>query len=107
MAEKSSPPDASDDRPYPLTIALEGNIGCGKSSVLDRLEESGISVLREPLQEWRDVEGTGENLLARLYESPEEFQYPFQTYAMLTMLEDRLRAARDTPVLVTERSLYR
>lgn len=26
---------------------------------------------------------------------------------MLTMLEDRLGAARDTPVLVTERSLYR
>lgn len=57
MAEKNSQPDAPADRPYPITIALEGNIGCGKSSVLDRLEESGISVLREPLQEWRDVEG--------------------------------------------------
>lgn len=48
----------------PLVIAVEGNIGSGKSTFLSYCEtKSYIEVYPEPLDKWRNVKG--DNLLVR------------------------------------------
>lgn len=48
-----------------LVVSLEGNIGCGKSSVLKRLAEEPFRfpVVPEPVEEWWP-------LLQRFYDDP-------------------------------------
>lgn len=50
----------------PLTVAVEGNIGCGKSTFLDYCrEKSGVVVYPEPVGEWQNVNGF--NLLVSIF----------------------------------------
>lgn len=58
IAEISS---SNDDR-RPLIVAVEGNIGCGKSTFLNFCgEKPGIEVCPEPIGKWTNVDGV--NLL--------------------------------------------
>jgi len=88
------------------TICIEGNIGCGKTTLLDFFRtvfqaggEPDVSVLAEPVERWRNVEG--ENLFHYLYKDPTRYSLAFQTYVQLTMI--KLHAKR--PRLM-ERSIY-
>lgn len=88
------------------TICIEGNIGCGKTTLLDffrkRYQAAGEpdpGVFMEPVERWRDV--GGENLFHYLYKDPARYSLAFQTYVQLTMI--KLHTKR--PKLM-ERSIY-
>lgn len=95
------------------SICVEGNIGCGKTTLLDyfrnymqqrdkgdaSVTQSAPSVIAEPVERWRNVEG--ENLFHYLYKDPTRYSLAFQTYVQLTMT--KLHAKR--PQLM-ERSIY-
>lgn len=88
------------------TICIEGNIGCGKTTLLDffraRYKASGEpdpGVFMEPVERWRNVDG--ENLFHYLYKDPARHSLAFQTYVQLTMI--KLHQKR--PKLM-ERSIY-
>lgn len=88
------------------TICIEGNIGCGKTTLLDffraRYKASGEpdpGVLMEPVECWRNVEG--ENLFHYLYKDPARHSLAFQTYVQLTMI----KLHKKKPKLM-ERSIY-
>ena len=75
---------------FPKTISVEGNIGAGKSTFIDFIQElDDIKVAKEPLHEWQNV--GGQNLLNRMYKFPKENTFLFQVLALLTMVRDHLR----------------
>lgn len=61
-----------------MKIAIEGNIGCGKSSILARLiTELRIPVFLEPVNEWSDW-------LKLFYQDKQRWGMQFNTHVLLT-----------------------
>ncbi len=84
-------------------LAVEGNIGVGKTTFLRLLgERLGASVVYEPHQRWQMV--GSENLLDRFYHDPHRWAYAFQLYVITTRLEEQHRQSANGLVLY-ERSL--
>jgi len=89
----------------PFTVLVEGNIGCGKTTFLQHFSQFGhVDVLKEPVDRWRDV--NGHNLLQLMYEDPERWAMPFQSYVQLTMLDHHLQNTEGKPVKLMERSIF-
>jgi deoxyadenosine/deoxycytidine kinase len=103
----------------PIIISIEGNIGSGKSTILEKLQQhysatdypNRILFLTEPLGIWEQVKDsqTGENILEKFYADPEKYSFPFQVMAFSTRLALVRDAIRDytgnVSVIVIERSL--
>jgi len=90
----------------PFTIAIEGNIGAGKTTFLEKLKQKApadITALAEPLDKWRNVEG--HNLLDLMYQDPSRWAMTFQSYAQLTALQSHTQIV-PTPIKVMERSIH-
>lgn len=86
---------------------VEGNIGCGKTTLLDKLgENNNCEVIREPVNLWIDIKGSdGKNLLQEFYEQPERYSYLFQTMVFKTRLES-LDHVQTKPFRFSERSIW-
>lgn len=88
-------------------IALEGNIGAGKSTVGERLRGSGLfDFLEEPLPLWR--EGFTANLLQRMYADMARWAFTFQIMAFVTRVKtwQEILSRTDHPRVVLERSVF-
>ena len=103
-------------RPY--IVSIEGNIGSGKTTLIQRLEErygslSGFNekkcvFLREPLDVWNSVRDSEENILQKYYREPEKYALPFQIMAYITFhqrLVDAINDADENTVIICERSM--
>ncbi len=90
----------------PYTIVVEGNIGSGKTTFLEKFLDrpSVVEVLPEPVDKWRSVHG--HNLLDMMYGDPKRWSFLFQNYVQLTVLQQHSRVT-DKPVKIMERSLLR
>jgi len=89
----------------PFTVAVEGNIGSGKSTFLEHFEQysSQVELLPEPVESWRNL--GGHNLLQQMYEEPGRWSFLFQTYAQLTMVKNHTMKT-NCSVKLMERSIY-
>ncbi|UJR35276.1 hypothetical protein I4U23_028040 [Adineta vaga] len=68
------------------TIAIEGNIGSGKSTVLNYLSKSSLfDIVAEPIETWTNFKGN--NLLAMLYNDPHRWGFTFQTNVQMSLLK--------------------
>lgn len=86
------------------TIFIEGNIGAGKSTLIDFLKkQSFIKTHPEPVAKWQNVNGF--NLLNLLYEDPKKYSFLFQSYAMLTMMERHATDVDKNKINIMERSI--
>ena len=103
-------------KPARVKLAVEGNIGAGKSTFLDVLCDGTlelqdiIEIVPEPVEEWQKVE-TGEhapvNLLDQFYKDPKRYAYAFQHYVLLTrMQKDRNARSSNKPLQILERSIF-
>lgn len=98
----------------PIIISIEGNIGSGKSTILDKLEKeiglgSQVAFLREPVDIWEKIKDgkTGENILQKFYADQEKYAFPFQVMAYASRLS-MIRSVFENSgvnVIVCERSL--
>jgi deoxyadenosine/deoxycytidine kinase len=77
----------------PIIISIEGNIGSGKTTIIENLEkhlqhDKTILFLREPLDVWESVKDsmTGENILQKFYADPDKYAFPFQVMAYASRL---------------------
>lgn len=87
-----------------FTIMVEGNIGTGKSTLLNFLSKSEyIECFQEPVHEWENLNGY--NLLAMTYEDPENYSFAFQSYVMLTMMNILNAKTKNNKIKVMERSI--
>ena len=88
-------------------FVLEGNIGAGKSTFLKVINTFlNAQVVYEPHEKWQNV--AGDNLLDRFYADTQRWAYTFQTYAFITRILEREKAARRNaqPFQILERSVY-
>lgn len=90
----------------PITITVEGNIGCGKTTFLNYLaeREKNVFLLAEPVAQWRNLQG--HNLLKMMYNDPKKWGFTFQTFVQLTMLQMHEFNDTDRPFKLMERSLH-
>ena len=79
----------------PLLIAVEGNIGAGKTTVLKELESRGHRVFYENLESWKP-------LLDLFYETPERWSFALQVAILQDMHVGGLKAR----VLENERLVF-
>ena len=71
-------PQVAEKVPGTFTIAIEGNIGAGKSTLINYFKQfDEVQVHAEPLDKWQNV--NGENLLAKLYEDPKRWTFQVWT----------------------------
>lgn len=98
----------------PVIISVEGNIGSGKSTILEKLEEfmrdnNRIVFLKEPVDIWESIkDNTGENILQKFYKNQHEYAFPFQVMAYasrLSMIRNTIKNRNDVDIIVCERSL--
>ena len=92
---------------------IEGNIGCGKSTLIQRLkqEEQHYEVIDEPVEVWKSITDTdtegqegGENVLGLFYKDPHRYAYLFQSIVFKTRMM-ALEVPQVKPVRFSERSI--
>lgn len=87
-----------------FTVSVEGNIGCGKTTLLSYFEPfSTVEAIKEPINKWTNVHG--HNALELLYKDPKRWSFSFNNYALLTRLQMHEHVPA-TPVKMLERSIY-
>jgi deoxyadenosine/deoxycytidine kinase len=100
----------------PLIISIEGNIGVGKTSLLQKMEtlctskNYNIDCLYEPVKEWENVcdPVSKDSVLTQFYKEPAKYAFPFQIMAYSTQVQQLLQAVTKPilpKIVVTERSL--
>ena len=86
----------------PLMISLEGNIGAGKTTILEYLATlNNITILNEPIDQWCNFNNN--NLFKKMYNN-EITSMSFQSYVQTTRF-NLLNKTINTPILIVERSL--
>ena len=99
---------------HPILISIEGNIGTGKSTLLEYLKihfNSNITIgyLEEPVNEWNKIKDkTGHTILEKYYNDQTKYGFAFQMMAYISRLSI-LKAAlneRKYDIIITERSLF-
>uniref|UniRef100_S4RFC4 deoxyguanosine kinase n=1 Tax=Petromyzon marinus TaxID=7757 RepID=S4RFC4_PETMA len=104
-------------------ISVEGNIACGKSTLVKVLQKlrPNWHVVPEPLEKWQNVvpplpppppapglwQDVGGNLLQMLYSDASRWAYTFQTLSAMGRIRAQLSVPPSAqPVQVLERSIY-
>lgn len=85
---------------------IEGNIGCGKSTVVHALsEDPRIETIQEPVDIWESIrDDNGKSLLDMYYQDPKRFSYLFQTITFKTRMQS-LDFEQQKDIRVSERSI--
>ncbi|XP_063950962.1 thymidine kinase 2, mitochondrial-like [Lytechinus pictus] len=88
-----------------MTICIEGNIGSGKTLLLDNFssQTGDVQVIPEPVDAWRNAKG--HNMLGLLYKDPSRWSFAFQSYVQLTMLASH-QVPHIHPIKMMERSIF-
>lgn len=99
----------------PIIIAIEGNIGSGKSTILEKLQDfmkdnNRIVFLKEPVDIWESIKdtNTGENILQKFYKDQDKYAFPFQVMAYasrLSMIRNTIKNSTEIDIIICERSL--
>ena len=93
-----------------MYITISGNIGTGKTTVLNRLESlldhNSFDFITEPVEKWRSVKDeTGKNALDYFYTDPKKYAFNFQILCFITRLNQIQGVAQNNKHIISERSL--
>lgn len=96
-----------------MLISIEGNIGSGKSTIIDYLKtikdmNHHIVFVDEPVDEWLTIKSGEKNALELFYEDQDKNSFWFQILAYITRLRNLLETQEKYPnkIIITERSIY-
>lgn len=74
-----------------IVISIEGNIGVGKSSLLNELKKEyahSADFIMEPVEEWISIKNHDDkNILELFYEDKKRWSYTFQNIAYITRMK--------------------
>ena len=99
----------------PMLFTIEGNIGVGKSTLINTLRETPeingrkIVFLEEPVSIWETIKDeTGVNIITLFYADQETYAFTFQMMAYISRLATLKEAIAEHPdsIIITERSVY-
>ena len=100
-----------------LILSVEGNIGVGKSTMLNRIKKflgntingRKIIFLQEPVDKWQSIKGKdGEDILTKFYSDQEKYAFPFQMMAYISRQAMLMDAVENNPgsVIISERCIH-
>lgn len=95
-----------------LIVSIDGNIGSGKSTIINNLKNifvnEDIIFLEEPINEWNKISDGKKTILEKYYEDSEKYAYCFQMMTFITryVIIDEIIKKNPKSIIVTERSLY-
>jgi deoxyadenosine/deoxycytidine kinase len=83
----------------PKICCIDGNIGAGKSTILNHLKENGYVIFEEDLSNWG-------SLLSLFYEDPKRWMCTFQIKILISMNNqyERMRTYKGAQYVFVERS---
>ncbi|VDI00220.1 thymidine kinase [Mytilus galloprovincialis] len=88
-----------------FTVAVEGNIGSGKSTFLQYFKNfPEVDLIPEPVSKWKDVNGF--NTLEMMYKDASRWSLAFQSYVQLTMAEGHRKDLKDKEYLQSLHDLH-
>lgn len=92
-------------------ISVEGNIGAGKSTLIESLKKSFPSVVfvDEPVEEWAEItDSNGVTILEKYYGDQKRYAFTFQMMAFITRVRRLRDAIKKNPgaTIITERSVF-
>lgn len=98
----------------PFVYSIEGNIGTGKSTFLQKLKEhykddDNVCFLDEPTQLWDTIKDkNGITILEKYYENQERYAFAFQMMAFISRLSGLKDALNNDKysIIIMERSLF-
>lgn len=82
-----------DDIIRPRLVSIEGNIGAGKSTLIEKLKEKYMDderflFIEEPVQMWEQIcDKGGNNMIQKYYANPTRYAFTFQIMAFQTRLQ--------------------
>ena len=83
---------------------IEGNVGTGKSTFLQKLKDLGLDVIFEPVDIWTSIKNdNGKTLLEEFYNDQKRYAYTFQSIAFRTRVQNIENSKVNT---VIERSIF-
>lgn len=100
----------------PIIISIEGNIGSGKSTLINNMKSKfkDIIFLDEPVNEWIKItDENNNNILYNFYNDKNRWAYTFQNFAFITRAKllynaiknNKTRSYEKRKVIITERSV--
>jgi deoxyadenosine/deoxycytidine kinase len=99
----------------PFLISLEGNIGSGKTTILNHLKSNlrvagsrRIAYVEEPLDQWQSITNKENvSMLELFYKDPKKYAFSFQMMAYISRLANLQDAIKKYPnhIIFMERSL--
>ena len=105
MAERESDYTTLEEIKTPMLILYEGNIACGKSTMMQKYaNQPNIELMCEPLELWENFHGI--NLLELRYKSRERHEFVFEVLAYISRFEQMNEIYENNSVRMLERSLY-
>ena len=101
---------------FPLIINIEGNIGTGKSTILQKLKDvleihhkNSVLFLKEPVDKWDTIKDSNDTtILIHFYQDSTKYAFPFQIMACCTRIANLKSAIDNNPqckVIICERSI--
>ena len=100
----------------PTIISIEGNIGTGKSTFIDKLQDYfqrinndlKIGFIPEPVNIWNSVtDDAGVTILEKYYDNQYKYAFPFQMMAYISRLSIMREALKqDYDFIIMERSMF-
>lgn len=97
-----------------VIVSIEGNIGSGKSTIIEFLKNSNPDndlyiFLPEPVNEWEEIKDKNNNsILKEFYKDQKKYSFSFQMMAYISRLDILRKAINNNPnkIIITERSLF-
>jgi deoxyadenosine/deoxycytidine kinase len=97
-------------------FSIEGNIGSGKSTLVNVLKDyfstnehpNEVIFLDEPVHEWQSItDSKGESILSKFYGNQEKYAFSFQMMAYISRIANLRSAIKENPnaIIITERSV--
>ena len=94
-------------------ISLEGNIGSGKSTILQIMQQKyqnnpNVIFVDEPVSEWNLIKDGNKSILELFYEDQAKYSFAFQIMAYITRLRKLLQVLENNSnkIIICERSIY-
>ena len=95
----------------PTIISIEGNIGTGKSTLVQMLKDtyknySNVIFLQEPVDMWNTIkDNDGETILSKFYADQEKYAFSFQMMAYISRISLLKKAIKSNPgkIIISER----
>ena len=95
------------ERKTPHIVYIEGNISCGKTTVIELLRQQGYNVFEEPIDDWHQYTENGKNMLELFYTDMKKYGFGFEFVVLMSRYKQLLRALSvvDNGIVIVERSL--